>query len=258
MRRLILASSLLFCSQAALADAFTECPARAFLTQDTVAKAYGVNLVAGDVGLLQNDMGASSKVDATGFSPEDRFIYGWGYEKRKPVRIHSDFKVEFLDATNIPDFDFYVGDVATTTNTYYVYKKGKGLFAMSLDSSEPDYLKMMLVPGSEALGLNIFDMAFHPRESFAYAVDKTGNLKKIDVENGTAVDLGNIGYSGTFGAAYFDVDGNLYVASNRDGNVYKVAIDSGSYQGHFQGVVFMGLNKHLKFEILMKCAKQNS
>ena len=232
MRRLLLATSMLLCSPAVLADAFNECPSRAFLTQDAVAKTYGVNLVTGDFGLLQDDMGTKSKVNATGFNPNDQFLYGWGYEQHKPVRIHSDFKVEYLDVDVISDGkDFYVGDVSLTNNTYYVYRRGQnnGLYGISLDSGADDYLQMKRVIDGKTLDLKIFDIAFHPSDGFAYAVDKTGFLHKIDSETGSSTNLGSVGVTGTFGAVYFDVDANLYLSSNRDGNVYKVAIDSGDY-----------------------------
>ncbi len=232
MRRLLLATSMLLCSPAVLADAFNECPSRAFLTQDAVAKTYGVNLVTGDFGLLQDDMGTKSKVNATGFNPNDQFLYGWGYEQHKPVRIHSDFKVEYLDVDVISEGkDFYVGDVSLTNNTYYVYRRGQnnGLYGISLDSGADDYLQMKRVIDGKTLDLKIFDIAFHPSDGFAYAVDKTGFLHKIDSETGSSTNLGSVGVTGTFGAVYFDVDANLYLSSNRDGNVYKIAVDSGDY-----------------------------
>ena len=232
MRRLLLLGSLLCCSQAVLADAFTECPSRAFLTQDAVAKTYSVNLVTGDFGLLQDNMGTKSKVNATGFNPNDQFMYGWGYEKHKPVRIHSDFTVEYLDVDVISDgLDFYVGDVSLTNNTYYVYRRGalNGLYGISLDAGTEDYLKMKQVIDGKTMDLKIYDLAFHPTDGFAYAVDKNGVLHKINAETGATTNLGNVGVSGVFGAVYFDVDANLYISSNRDGKVYKIAIDSGSY-----------------------------
>ena len=215
-----------------LEGAFPECPARAFLTQDAVAKTYSVNLVTGDFGLLQNDMGTRSKVSATGFNPNDNFLYGWGYEQHKPVRINNEFKVEYLEVEGIPDgLDFSVGDVSGTNNTYYVYRRGSsnGLYGISLDSGSADYLEMKRVIGSETLSLDIYDIAFHPTDGFAYAVDRSGKLHKINVETGGSEDLGSVGIEGIFGAAYFDVDANLYLSSNRNGNLYKIAIDSGSY-----------------------------
>lgn len=231
MRRLLLSGLLLCSSQSVLADAFTECPSRAFLTQDAVAKTYGVNLVTGDYGLLQDDMGTKSKINATGFNPNDQFLYGWGYEQFKPVRIHSDFTLEYLDVENITGANFYVGDVSLTNNTYYVYRRGSsyGLYAISLDESSDNFHKMIRVVDGSALSLKIFDLAFHPTDGKAYAVDKDGKLHVIDVSNGTSTELGDVGVTGTFGAVYFDVDENLYISRNKDGHVYKIDIGSGEY-----------------------------
>lgn len=231
MRRLLLSGLLLCASQSVLADAFTECPSRAFLTQDAVAKTYGVNLVTGDYGLVQDDMGTKSKVNATGFNPNDQYLYGWGYEKFKPVRIHDDFTVEYLDVDNIAGINFYVGDVSLTNNTYYVYRAGSkyGLYAISLDGSSENFHKMVRVVDGGTLNLKIFDIAFHPTDGYAYAVDRSGLLHKIDVENGTSEQLADVGVTGTFGAVYFDVDENLYISSNNDGKLYKIAIGAGDY-----------------------------
>lgn len=232
MRRLLLSGLLLCASQSVMADAFTECPSRAFLTQGAVAATYGVNLVTGDYGLLQDNMATRSKVNATGFNPNDQYLYGWGSEKNKPVRIHSDFTVEFLDdIENIAGKSFYVGDVSLTSNTYYVYRPGTGygLYAISLDASSENYHQMVKVVDGGVMSLSIFDMAFHPSNGMAYTVDRTGNLHAIDVDAGTSTNLGNTGVSGTFGAVYFDVDENLYISRNNDGKIFKVAIGSGDY-----------------------------
>jgi LruC domain-containing protein len=231
MRRLLLSGLLLCSSQAVLADAFNECPSRAFLTQDAVAKTYSVNLVTGDYGLLQDDMGTKSKVNATGFNPNDQFIYGWGYEKFKPVKIHSDFTVEYLDVDNITGTNFYIGDVSLTNNTYYVYRAGSsyGLYAISLDESSDNFHKMVRVIDGSALNLKIFDFAFHPSDGYAYAVDKDGLLHQIDAESGDSKQIADVGVTGTFGAVYFDADENLYLSSNNDGKIYKVSIGTGEY-----------------------------
>lgn len=232
MRGLLL-GGLLLCSPAALfAESFTECPSRAFLTQGTVAKTYGVNLVTGDFNLFQDDMGTNNKINAVGFNPNDRYLYAWSSEHNTAVRIHSDFKIEPLPVKNITDTSFYVGDISLTTNIYYVYRPGSvyGLYAISLDSNSEDYLKMIRVVDGGHLSLNIFDMAFHPTDGYAYAVDKKGDLHRIDVTAGTSTKLANIGGpTGTFGAAYFDVEGNLYISRNKDGHVYKIDISGQNY-----------------------------
>ncbi|RVU83757.1 LruC domain-containing protein [Leucothrix sargassi] len=231
MRRILLAS-LLFSGQAAFADPFAECPSRAFLTQGAVAATYGVNLVTGDYGLLQDNMATKGKVNATGFNPNDNFLYGWGYERQKPVRIHNDFTLEYLDIENqVSGNGFFVGDVSSTDNAYYVYRNGSdyGLFSISLDPSAANYLSMEQVVDGSTLNLRIYDMAFHPSDGYAYAVDRTGVLHRIDVTNGTSQSLGSTGESGVFGAVYFDLDANLYISRNNDGKVFRIAVDSGDY-----------------------------
>ncbi|CAA6827862.1 MAG: LruC domain-containing protein [uncultured Thiotrichaceae bacterium] len=232
MRGLLL-GGLLLCSPAALfAESFTDCPSRAFLTQGAVAKTYGVNLVTGDYNLIQDDMGTNNKLNAVGFNPNDGFLYAWSHEHDTAVKIHSDFTVEALAVSNITDNTFYVGDVELTTNKYYVYRPGSayGLFSINLDEQADDYLKMVNVTDGDSMNLKIFDMAFHPSDGYAYAVDKKGDLHRIDVVAGTSEKLASIGGpTGTFGAAYFDVDENLYISRNNDGHIYKIDIGGQNY-----------------------------
>lgn len=212
--------------QQSSAAPFDICPSRAFLTQNTVATAYSVNLVTGDYALLEDNMGTSGKINATGFSVHDRYLYTWSYEAKRLARINSDFQVEPLDMQNTTGTSFYVGDVAVTENVYYAYRPGasNGLFAVSLDPAAADYLEMRRIVNGSDLNLRIFDLAFHPDNGNAYSVDRNGVLWLIDVAQGSASNLGNLGFTGTFGAIYFDVEGNLYFSRNNDGAVFKVDI----------------------------------
>ncbi|MFT5277444.1 MAG: LruC domain-containing protein [Glaciecola sp.] len=65
-------------------------------------------------------------------------------------------------------------------------------------------------------------MAFHPFNGFAYSVDKQGNLYRIDVSDGSSALINNVGETGVFGAIYFDVDENLYISRNNDGEVFRI------------------------------------
>lgn len=77
--------------------------------------------------------------------------------------------------------------------------------------------------------LSIADFAINPADGLAYSVDRHGALHQIDLESGSVVTLAKTGVTGTFGAAYFDPNGNLYVSNNSNGYVYKVAVGSGDY-----------------------------
>lgn len=226
---LILVGSLF--SANSYAGAFQTCPSKAFLIQQSVAKMYGVNLVSGNTSLLVDDLGTDNKVNALGFSLHDRYLYGWGYEAGTLVRIGDDYQVQPLAIQNSPNSNFYVGDVSAQENTYYMYNRGAGLglYAVDLDETSANYFEAVKIIGSDSLNLNIFDLAFHPFDGFAYSVDSSGLLIQIDVTNGSSQQLGNVGERGTFGAVYFDVEGNFYISRNADGIVFRIELDKGLY-----------------------------
>lgn len=221
---------LLSLSFEAQAQPFTTCPSKAFLIQDSVAKMYGVNLVTGNYSLLASDLGTNGKINGFGFNFHDNYLYGWGYEWGTPVRIGNDLQAQPLDVTNLPDTNFYVGDVALHENAYYVYRGGSqfGLYRIDLDPEHSNYLNAERIADGSSLSLAIFDLAFHPDNGFAYSVDRNGQLFRLDVVSGSASLLGNVGESGTFGAVYFDVNGNFYISRNQDGQVFRIDIESGS------------------------------
>ena len=228
MRKLarLLAFSVLVFTGNAYAEPFTECPIEAFLIQDTVAKAYGVRLGTGYYQLLADDLNTNNRLNGVGFSVHDDYIYGWNYATRSPGRMGSDYQIEALPTNGLPNSDFYVGDVSVVDNAYFVYRPGAafGLYRIDLSTSTP-FTAEQIIDGA-SLNIRIFDMAFHPDDGFAYAVDRNGLLWQMNVTNGDATSLGNVGTSGTFGAAYFDVNGTMYVSRNTDGHIYRIDIDS--------------------------------
>ena len=221
----------LLSSNAAASESFNECPARAFLSQNTQAHLFDVNLVTGHYSLLSNQMGAE-RINGIGFSTHDRYFYAWSYLHGRLARIGTDYQIVPLDMTNIASTNFYVGDVSVEENAHYVYKRGSqyGLYRISLDADAADYLQMTRIVSGSTLNLNIFDMAFHPTDGSAYAVDNRGKLWRIDVYSGSATNIADMGETGTFGAAYFDVDGRFYFSRNSDGHIFRVDIDGGNLQ----------------------------
>lgn len=209
----------------AYATAFDTCPSKAFLVQQTTAQLFGVNLVTGQYSLLSGDLGTSGKINGVGFNFHDNYIYGWGYEWGTIVRIGKDYQAQPLAIENNPDTNFYVGDIALSENSYFFYKKGVGLYKVPLDESDPNYLKTQVVTESKSFNITIYDLAFHPDNGFAYSVDNKGVLHRIDANEGSRTAMGNVGESGTFGAVYFDVDGNFYISRNSDGFIFIIDVD---------------------------------
>lgn len=214
---------------------FESCPSKAFLMQQQVAQLYGVNLVTGNYSLLADNLGTNDKINAIGFNFHDNYIYGWGYEWGTLVRIDSDYQATPIPLEDNPGVNFYVGDVALHENSYYFYKKGVnyGLYSVSLDEQSVDFLKAIKVIDGQSMSLTIFDFAFHPANNLLYTVDKDGQLYQINVTSGLPTALGNVGEQGTFGAVYFDIDGNFYISRNSDGFVFIINVAASNPQATF-------------------------
>jgi len=214
---------------------FQSCPSKAFLMQQQIAQLYGVNLVTGDYSLLASDLGTTDKINAVGFNYHDNYIYGWGYEWGTLIQIGDDFQAQPLTLENNPGVNFFVGDTSLENNTYYFYKKGLdyGLYKVSLDPQDNEYLNVYRVINGSSLSLNIYDFAFHPDNGDLYTVDRNGQLHSINVSSGVAQSLGNIGQSGTFGAVYFDINGKFYISRNNDGHIFIIDVDANNPQAEF-------------------------
>jgi len=203
---------------------FSECPGEAFLIQDKLANLYSVQLATGFYEKSSPADWNQQKMNALAFSVHDSYLYAFNYYFGTIVRINEDFQVEPITLANVPNKGFYVGDIAVLENAYYLYRPGGdfGLFRVSLDETSDNYLQMENIVSGATLNHAIYDLAFHPDNGFAYAVDRWGNLWKINVQAGTSVKLSNVGEAGVFGAVYFDVTGNLYISRNNDGNIFRI------------------------------------
>jgi len=220
---IILALGLtVFTPESVRATPFEECPIEAFLIQGNPSQAFGVQLGTGYYKLLADNLGSNSRLNGAGFSYHDGYIYGYSYSSNSVARMGSDYQLEPIEVVGLPQVSFYVGDVSVTENTYVAYRPGSsyGLYRVDLSGSAP-HAAERIVDGA-TLNLQIYDLAFHPDNGFAYAVDRKGYLWQIDTDNGDAERLGDVGVSGTFGAAYFDVNGTLYVSRNSDGKIYRI------------------------------------
>ena len=177
-------------------------------------------------------MGTDDMLNALAFNTHDQYLYAWSTEFNNPVQIDNNYQVTPLIASGLPDNWFYVGDISIAENIYYVYHplEPYGLYAISLDSQSPDYLQAIRIIDGKSLYLRIYDMAFHPYKGYAYGVDLEGNLHRIDVSNGTSLIVSNVGAVGMFGGAYFDVDENLYISRNHDGQVFRINTTESSPQ----------------------------
>ena len=226
MMRKLLISTLLLLTQPVFGASFEECPAEAFLTQGRPAQLYGIDLASGAYQVLASDMGTSEKLNAIAFNVHDNYIYAWDYAAHTVARIGQDYQIEPLAVTNRPNSDFYVGDISTRDNAYYLYRPGNqaqhGLWRISLDAGDASYLDAVRIIDGSSLVLAIYDFAFSPIDDQLYSLDANGRLVRIDPATGAWSQLGDTGVTGTFGAIYFDAEGNLYASRSNDGKIFRV------------------------------------
>lgn len=226
------------------AGAFPSCDGNAYLTQGQLSRTYALDLQSGDYKVASSYHSNQTEppyawtkkasLNALGFNPNDGFVYGWSKFHEKLVRVHNDWSVEPLESTlNGKNKHFYVGDVSATENRYYAYARGGklGLYSVELDPGHSDYLKAKQIISGSKLSLNLYDFAVHPSNGMIYGVESNGKVIQIDPNTGSKTILGDAKVYGTFGAAFFDDDGNLHIARNRDGKVFRIGIDSGNYLG---------------------------
>lgn len=222
--KLTVLAALSLASTQAFSAPFTQCPSEGFLVQDKVARLYAVNLAGSFQREIAPSGWTSTKLNALAFNTFDNYLYAYDYTLGDIVKIGEDFSVQGIGA-ELGGLTFYVGDISTDQNLMYLYRSGSGIYRVVLDEADPDFAKAVLVENSQSFTPAIYDMAFHPYDGKAYAVDRNGVLLQIDVESPeNSIELGNVGQSGTFGAAYFDASGFLYISRNNDGYVYQVDV----------------------------------
>lgn len=229
MKKILINSTMLMYSllltNNVFASPFDECPEEAYLSQKIggYINYRAVNLATGDVYTVAsnetNGLG-SNTVNGIAFNQSDRYIYGFNMTNFKLIKFDSNFNPTQLDFIGDIPSNFYVADIKD--NKYYVYKKNVGFYSVNLDSEAEDYLQFTSYPNSEK-SIFMADWAFHPYNEKLYGVDNAGKLYEIDYSNGQFNLLGDTGSgSGTFGAAYFDINGSFYFVNNKNGNIFKV------------------------------------
>ncbi|WP_159738765.1 LruC domain-containing protein [Vibrio atypicus] len=217
---------------------FTDCPTEAFLIQNPsgLPVAYGVNIDLGSYITMSSSLG-SDKINAVGYSQHDNFIYGWDYGAQSLAKIDATFTKYPLSISKPEGAPtaIYVGDVSLDENAWYGYRPSYGLYRIDLVSET-----MERVADSSQFGNpSIYDLAFHPDNGLAYSIDANGYLWEIDVSNGSSTQLNQmldkaaLGYKLTFGAIYFDVNGNLYGSNNSNGYIFRVTIDGNNSSANF-------------------------
>lgn len=169
---------------------------------------------------------SSQFVNGIGYNVVDNFIYGHLQGTDQITKIDALGNIEFLTITG----DFSIGDYSSGdvdhNGILYIYGKGR-FVAINLNPSAPDFMeaKTLLVYSA-----TFHDLTFNSVDGNIYMVtsDSTRTLLRFNVNSNTISTLGNVnGLEGestdSFGTAFMDGAGNMYISNNASGNIYKIA-----------------------------------
>lgn len=229
MKSLVLVITLTFTFQKLISQSSQKlttqpfnCVTEAYLFQNN--DVYAQNLASGNA-ILDGVNLTSNVINGVGYNDKDGYI--WGSLKSSTnntiVRVGNNYEVTVYNVTGATYS--YVGDI-NRNGIYYLKSGGNSYYMIDLDPASANYLTK-IGTGTLSKSIGNHDWAFNAVDNMLYTVEKNSNiLYKIDPSNGNVTTLGEVpilsGLKYTYGAVYFDVDGNFYISANQTGTVYVV------------------------------------
>jgi uncharacterized repeat protein (TIGR01451 family)/fimbrial isopeptide formation D2 family protein len=211
-----------------------------FQTPDAAThQIYQVDLVSGASTLIGS---TADNVNAVGYNTLDDYMYGWDATTATLVRIAADGTLIDLGYPDgIPaGGGFQVGDF-DDAGQLFLHRGGNGT---------GEWAQIDLAPGSDTYGEVVdsgtatrpvgiaalpSDWTFVDGGFYGMANTTAGagpsHLVRFDPTDGTYTDVAAVAgtqYNATYGAAYADAAGNVYVSNNSTGDIYRVNPETGA------------------------------
>lgn len=206
------------------ADIPFNCDYNAYLFQFN--DVYAIDLASGNSYLVEENI-TQSDINATGYNPQDGFIWGSLKNSNNLVRIGKNFTTSTYNIPELPSGsgNRYVGDISAD-GMYYLKSGGTTYYKVDVNPNNGNYGQFNAT-GTLSTNINIHDWAFNAVDGQLYTVEKNSNqLYRIDPSNGQVTSLGVVpilnGNNYTYGAVYFDASGRFYVSANQTGTIYVI------------------------------------
>lgn len=203
-----------------------------FLFQSATTDIYTLDLLTGDETLVASDILGTTgftQINAIGYNTTDNYIWGFRRGTNQVVRVGGDGSVQTFPITGLPVAgDFFVGDM-NSTGVLYLYNNQAfptSIYRVDLNPASGTYLQAL--PTLTTINSNLTDWAFSPIDNNLYALDNTTlALYRFDPVTGARTTVGTVSGSGivageTYGAAFMDQQGILYVSANTTGRIYAI------------------------------------
>ncbi|POR21133.1 hypothetical protein BWK58_12885 [Flavobacterium columnare] len=185
---------------------------------------YAINLASGTATLIATDI-TPGTINAAGYNPTDGYMWGsLSTPANTIVRIGADFQTTSYYIPELPIGNRFVGDIRS--DGVYFLKIGSFIYQIDINPNSATYGQYITSYPLSA-SINVYDWAFNAADGYLYTVEKSTNiLYRITPSTGAVQNLGEVpimaGLNYTYGAVYFDVDGNFYVSSNDTGTIYII------------------------------------
>jgi hypothetical protein len=211
----------------------------------SVTNAYEIDLTTGTSVQKTTSGITGGQLNAFGFNPVDKYIWGQVYNQGQVVRIGSEFTAQTYTVSGLPSGPYVVGDID---------KNGVMYLAIGGSNATTDIFTTDLTKFATGLSANkltttasfITDWAISPKDNNLYAMysslsnkptaltlyrfltaDRTNANGTITVA-GTRETLGEVSGGSpaitpnNFGSAFMDINGSFYVVANATGAVYRI------------------------------------
>ncbi len=167
-------------------------------------------------------------LNAFGYNVVDNYLYGYRYNTNQIARLGSNGAVELLTVSGLSTSGAYATGDVSANGILYLYGSGS-VVAVDLNPASANYLvaqtRLSGTAANALSGLN--DWAISPIDGKIYGVTTGKVLVRYDPVANTVTTIGPVtgltSQSGSFGTAFMDSYGNMYIGNNSSGNIYKIA-----------------------------------
>lgn len=185
---------------------------------------YAINLASGTSTLVATDI-TPGNINAAGYNPTDGYLWGsLSTPANTIVRVGADFQTTSYYIPELPATSRFVGDIRS--DGVYFLKISNSIYQIDINPNSATYAQYLTSYAMSA-SINVHDWAFNAVDGNLYTVEKATNiLYRVNPTTGAVQSLGEVpimtGLNYTYGAVYFDVDGNFYVSSNDTGTIFII------------------------------------
>lgn len=175
-------------------------------------------------------------INALAYHPETDFMYAIQSTNRHLIKIGAGGAYEDLGDIGLPT-SVHVGEI-DPNGDYFIKSNTNAIYKIDIDN----LTFTTLTPANQ---FSAADWAYNHTDNKIYGV-RQGNLHVFDSGTNTVDIRPLIGFepneTNGFGAAFYTVDGSIYIHSNGTGNIYKVDVVNNTVQFVIKGPDQLSIN----------------